>query len=153
MTTCPKCGGELRIGDYPFCRGSQEDHIPAGSRNAQRFDPVVYFQGPGGKLAFPGRTDQHPPKGYKRVELTTTAQVRRFEAQMTHAQRIERQQEQDARGPHRERAFAEQRRELRIAMERMSAQGRDLARAAMDANNRRPGGGDGEFMFAVQAFN
>jgi hypothetical protein len=152
MTKCSKCGHVFQIQDYPFCKGNPEDHMPTGSRNAQRFDPVVYFQGPGGKLAFPGRTDQHPPKGYKRVELTTVSQVRRFEAQMTHAQRIERQQEQDARGPHREQAYAEMRRELRSAMEHMGAQNRDLARLAMDVNNRR-GDGERESVFAVQAFH
>ena len=28
-TECPKCGYKLRIGDYPFCKGSADDHVPS----------------------------------------------------------------------------------------------------------------------------
>lgn len=149
---CRRCGGTLRIGDFPFCQGSPDDHVPTGSRRAAGFDPVVYFEGPDGKLSFPGRTDQHPPQGFRRVELTSTAEVRRFERRMTQAQRLERQQDQDARGPAREQAYAQMRSELRQAMRHMSQRNQDLARAAMDVNNRR-GDGEPEPLFAVQAFH
>ena len=28
--TCERCGYELQIGDYPFCKGRQSDHGPMG---------------------------------------------------------------------------------------------------------------------------
>lgn len=152
MTTCSRCGGDLQIGYYPFCKGNPEDHVPTPSRNAARFDPVVYFEGPGGKLSFPGRTDQHPPKGFRRVELTTTAEVRKFEARMTARERAERQQEHDARGSAREEGYAQMRSELRSAMQHMSPRNRDLAKFAIDANNRRDSR-EQEPVFAVQAFH
>lgn len=29
--TCEKCGAELQVGDYPFCRGRQDDHVPGSA--------------------------------------------------------------------------------------------------------------------------
>jgi hypothetical protein len=31
MTICDKCGAELRIGSFPFCKGNPADHTPGTS--------------------------------------------------------------------------------------------------------------------------
>ena len=30
MTVCERCGAELAVGDYPFCKGRPSDHGPMG---------------------------------------------------------------------------------------------------------------------------
>ena len=41
--TCEKCGGEVKIGDFPFCRGNKEDHGPMHGFD-DAFTPYVDIQ-------------------------------------------------------------------------------------------------------------
>jgi len=76
MAACPSCGAEILVGTWPFC--------PHGSilpGTAQGFEPVAVFKDSRGHFLFPGRAAQKPPAGYQRIELRTTAAVRKFEAE------------------------------------------------------------------------
>ena len=82
QTTCKDCGHELEIGDYPFC-----PHESIYVQNAQGFSPVVVHKDANGKIRFPGSADAPCPPGFQRVELTTTAEVRRFEREVNAKER------------------------------------------------------------------
>jgi hypothetical protein len=106
---------------------------------AQAFDPVLVYRDRSGHHRFPGRNSGQVPKGYEPIYLKTTSDVRRFEKQMNQAER-------ERYFTHKERtekAFAEPlkygREHLRQAMQRMSPLGRDLAEAAMRANDNADG--------------
>lgn len=75
MVNCTQCGEPLYIGEWPFC-----PHGSLRGDNAQRFDPVVYFENSDGHRLFPGRSAEQPPSGYIRKELCTIAAVRAFES-------------------------------------------------------------------------
>lgn len=132
-TKCSNCGKEVQHGDWPYC-----PHESTFSLNAQRFDPVVYFENADGKTRIPGRSDTPTPPGYQRVELKTLAEVRSFERRL--GQRDYEQHEQSAARDSAacEVARTKLRRELRSEMERMSNEGRDFARYAIEQTNNRP---------------
>lgn len=45
--TCQKCGVELHVGDYPFCRGNAADHAPGFARvNGDECDYIDHNLGP-----------------------------------------------------------------------------------------------------------
>jgi hypothetical protein len=102
---------------------------------AQAFDPVLVYRDAAGHYRFPGRNSGQTPKGYEPVYLKTTSDVRRFEKQMNQTER-ERYFTHKERT---ERAFSEPlrvgREELRERMKHMSPRGRDMAEAAMRAND------------------
>lgn len=107
---------------------------------AQSFAPVVVHKDAQGNYRFPGSPDAAVPPGFERVELRTTAEVRRFERDVNRAEA-----ERHDGAQVREEGFyagfkAQQRAELRAAMARMSPAGRDFAREAMRANDERPRG-------------
>jgi hypothetical protein len=41
MTVCDECGGELRVGDWPFCRGRASAHAPGRGFGFDPFTPYV----------------------------------------------------------------------------------------------------------------
>ena len=68
---CPECGGDLRVGDWPFCQGSADAHRPIRELNARRWEPIVVWEADAepGKFSYPGQSDEPVPEGYHRVEL------------------------------------------------------------------------------------
>ena len=123
---CPQCGAKARM-----------VFLPRG-RNAFNFDPVVIFKGPKGKVRFPGRANARTPKGYERVELTSVAQVRKFEGQMNKQEyaRWQDKTERDEKmwGPYQR----DMRDRLRHEMQHMSPEGRAFAEAAIRRNDAAP---------------
>lgn len=39
--TCEKCGGEVQIGDWPFCHGDPAQHVPAHTFGDLPLEPYV----------------------------------------------------------------------------------------------------------------
>lgn len=66
---CDTCGGEIRIGDYPFCRGDATRHAPMESYG------VVPDDIPGGLEIKNGlcNPDGSPKKYYSRKEIEREA--------------------------------------------------------------------------------
>src|SRR5260370_13623012 len=133
---CSTCGQRMAVGSWPFCNpGGGHDFVLAS--RAQRFRPVVIHRDASGHIRFPAHSNAPVPRGFRRVELRTVAQVRRFEREVN---RIERDKADRLRSGE-ERYFGEVRSrlrsELRQAMQHMSAAGRDFARFAMEQNDAR----------------
>ncbi|HKT90148.1 MAG TPA: hypothetical protein VJQ59_17005 [Candidatus Sulfotelmatobacter sp.] len=89
MITCGKCGQEIFIGSWPFCRSRTN---PAGHDATFRHDAqindkeaIVLYEHPTKGIRWPGRNDQQMPKayareGFQRVEYKNgLADVRRIE--------------------------------------------------------------------------
>ena len=87
-TTCPSCGQELHIGDWPMC-GSPGGHGPLRDTNARRWSPIVVWQSnaESDKYSFPGQANEPCPAGYHRVEITNLAQADRFVGRMNAIER------------------------------------------------------------------
>lgn len=41
MTMCDACGAELKVGDWPFCKGDPSDHVNDGSFGFPPFEPYI----------------------------------------------------------------------------------------------------------------
>jgi len=87
--TCPECGKEIRIGQWPFC-GSYGEHSRPYGRQGGTVHPseraVVYRHPLTGKVVYPPRNDQpmqpvYANAGYERVELPSLRDVERLEKQ------------------------------------------------------------------------
>ena len=93
-TTCPECGNELQIGDYPFC-----PHGSIYGQNAQRFDPVVVWQSNVDpfKYSFPGQANEPCPSDYHRMELTNMREADRFVKEMNGIERRRLEEYRDMR--------------------------------------------------------
>lgn len=77
--TCERCGAELVIGSYPFCKGNPSDHDTIRSEWARRFDPIIVDRDPAtGKISYPGSAHDPIPEGHVRESLETIAQIERF---------------------------------------------------------------------------
>src|SRR5439155_4833023 len=79
---CKHCGEHIEIGSWPWCVPGR-GHESTRRSNVSRFDPVVIFKDSDGQYRFPGNASDPTPKGSERIELRTTAQVRRFEHEMS----------------------------------------------------------------------
>jgi hypothetical protein len=70
MTTthCDTCGGEIRLGDYPFCKGNPDNHAPSNMC-------VVGDDIPGGALIEHGicNDDGSPRRYYTKSEMARVA--------------------------------------------------------------------------------
>lgn len=89
---CGKCSTttELffsRFVDSPNCAdcGEPMTYVPSFNytSDAQNFSPVVIHRDAEGNVRFPGRADARVPEGFKKVELCTVAEIRKFEAEMS----------------------------------------------------------------------
>ena len=86
---CETCGRELQIGDWPYCRGSQESHgaVFNGPTAAHPSERAVVWKHPvTGQVRYPGRNDVPMPKryaeqGFERHEMPTLRDVHRLEKQ------------------------------------------------------------------------
>ena len=67
-TTCPECGVELEIGDFPFCN-APGGHGSIFPEFAQRFDPIVVHVSPSGEYHFPAAIDAPIPAGFQKHEI------------------------------------------------------------------------------------
>ena len=137
MSTCPECGGELHVGDWPMCGGDPARHVPADGRFAQGFDPVVIHRDAVGNIRYPANGSAPVPDGYQRVELRTVHEVRKFEAEVNQREHAASDQHLSAREKQVSEKQAANRRELRTAMDGMSNYGRDFAREAIDRGNNK----------------
>jgi hypothetical protein len=136
MSTCPECGHEIQIGDFPFCEPGG-GHSPARSVNASLFDPVVIHRDAAGNIRYPANGSAPVPEGYQRVELRTVHEVRKFEAEVNQREHAASDQHLSAREKQFSEKQAANRRELRTAMDGMSNYGRDFAREAIERGNNR----------------
>ena len=75
---CPKCGQKIEIGMYPYCKGNKEDHILYRRRDAQPFEPTVYFVNESGDIRFPANDDAKPPKGFEKREIVNLREADKF---------------------------------------------------------------------------
>lgn len=127
--TCPDCGAE-----------TEQIHLPRAARWS--VDPVVVFKAPDGTYRFPGDANglsahSYEKQGYERVEIRGAVEMRRFEQRMNKADYATAQRRFEVQQRQREEREAYYRGQLRQQMQSMSALGRDVARAAMDRNDRR----------------
>jgi len=104
---------------------------------AQPFDPVVVHRDADGNYRFPGSPDAAVPAGFERVELRTTAEVRRFEGDVNR-----RESERHDEAAARDQGFygrlqTQNRSDLRAAMRHMTPLGRAVAEEAMRANDEK----------------
>jgi|SRR5690349_7568626 len=82
--TCPSCGRDYPIGDWPFCPHGKVHKMPAAVHAKER---AVVWRHPGtGKVRYPGRNDTPMPEryaaqGYERVEFDSAFSLARFEKQ------------------------------------------------------------------------
>lgn len=79
MTICEVCGGELHIGDYPFCGGVAANHQPAGG-------VVIGDDIPGG-LEIKNvlcNADGTPRKYYSHSEIRAEAKRRGYHQHVEH---------------------------------------------------------------------
>ena len=60
---CEACGGEVRIGDWPFCKGNPSAHVPAPNFGEEPLEP------------YEDEHLTHEPGG---VEITTRGQRRQM---------------------------------------------------------------------------
>jgi hypothetical protein len=139
VNRCSECGGEIEVGDWPFCNGNPARHVPADGRFAAGFDPVVIHRDAAGNIRYPANIHAPVPEGYQKVELRTVSEVRRFEAEVNQREHVKADQHHSAR----EAAFAAaqsiRRSDLRGKMRNMSAFGQDFARHAMErTDSSRP---------------
>ena len=137
LETCDKCGAELQVGSWPFCRGG---HAPVGSRNQDAVCVTVYRDASGHTI-YPGRADAPLPAryaklGYHKIEMNL-AEARRFSSQMNRDERAKMAAHLEREQAHAEQLQSQTRAELRDAMRHMSPRGRDYVRAVMEQNNGR----------------
>lgn len=125
----------------PTCSAPTEQfHAPRSV--TWTLDPVVVYQAPDGSMRFPGATDalstsKYDRAGFTRIELRSAADVRRFESHMNkHERAIASRRVEQMHRMHEQR-LSQTRGNLRMAMQSMSAMGRDVARAAMNQTNRK----------------
>ena len=78
--TCDVCGGEIHIGDYPFCRGDASKHEPANAW------VVIDDSIPGGLEIKNGlcNADGTPRKYYSHSEIRKEAERRGYHQHVEH---------------------------------------------------------------------
>ena len=147
---CPPC---------PTCGLSTErDWIPQG-RNASAFhDPVVVYQASDGSYRFPGSTQgrmaaHYDAKGFTRIECHTAVEVRQLERSVNAKERSRLHQTLEKRQAQQEAVEHERRQQFAHEMGRMSNLGKDVARAAIDRNNRKRNTRGGDPDFHVEALD
>lgn len=106
---------------------------------AQSFDPVLVYRDASGHFRFPGRNTGPVPQGYEPVYLKTTAEVRSFERQVNSKERERYFAHKERQEKRFEQWIRDARSDLRQKMQHMTPHGRDLAEAAMRANDADTG--------------
>jgi hypothetical protein len=77
--TCERCGHELQVGDYPFCKGSPAGHVGG-------IFGVIGDDIPGGVLIKHAicNADGSPKRYYSRSEITRTAKAAGYSNHVEH---------------------------------------------------------------------
>lgn len=109
--------------------------LPRGAGTT--IEPFVYYVRSDGKIEVPGVSNLPTPKGYTRCEATTIGEMRNLEKRLGREERAELAMHRELSDAINEQETTERRRELRSAMENMSAAGRDFARYAMEQGNKK----------------
>ena len=142
---CPSCG-----------KPTEQIHLP--KRVSWSVDPVIVYEAADGSYRFPGDANslsakRYEQQGLRRLEIRGALEMRRFEKHMN--AREYRAAERKVEKQQIARAQREQhmRSKLRDDMRNMTAYGKDLARAAMAMNDRRPGPRVGDPGFYNQAYS
>lgn len=129
--------GMVRIVTTP-CRETTVQTYHSSRPKDWAIKPVVIHVDRGGAVRFPGNSDAKVPKGFNKVELRTIPEIEKFEREMNRKFHAEAEQHHENEARVFGEIRAQLRSELRQRMQTMSALGRDFARAAMEANDRRP---------------
>lgn len=125
---CPACGA-----------ATEQTHLPRALATAP---PVIVFQAPDGSYRFPGEPDgessrRYAAMGYQRREIRGVQEMDRFEREVSRREDSRAQRRNESRLAGQEAREAITRSNLRQMMQSMSRRGRDVARAAMAANDRK----------------
>lgn len=138
---CRKCQGTYSRGDYPFCKGNPEDHSrPHGSfapGDAQRFRPVVVFKDRRGNITYPGNSQQPPPPGMVREEITTTRGVRSLQKHMDLVAKIEHESSQQRIQAEQDRNMKARHERFKETAKKMTPEGQGFAKFAMEMSKRK----------------
>lgn len=142
---CPSCGGP-----------TEQIHLPKGYSFAA--DPVVVYQAPDGSFRYPGDTHgasaaKYDTMGYTRLEARSFAEVRALERRINEHDRVSATPLVERSQARRESQERSRRSELFHHMASFSPQMRDLARAVIDRNNRKPGKRSGSGSTHVEAYS
>lgn len=147
LPSCPTCGGpSYQSLDQSYKR----PHLAP--------DAVVVYQTPDGDFRFPGdpnslSTARYDRLGYRRIELRSATEVRRFEQHMSKHDRAVAERRLEHREAARAARTAATRSDLRMAMQSMSRFGRDLARAAQSRTDAQPRERPRDTGFHVDAYS
>lgn len=145
VPSCPECKGTMSACYESPALRKQEREIKGwmgGVRHrssAQAFEPVVYHITKDGHVSWPANTHAPVRPGYERREARTLREMDQV-TKRVNRQELDKAEEHQHREEIRIAAqHAEFRPELRQKMQRMSPQGRAIARIAMERNDaRRP---------------
>lgn len=126
----------------PTCSAPTEQYHPP-PRSDRSITAIVVFRAPDGSFRFPGdasgaQAARYAREGFERVELRGAADVRRFEKVMNAHEYSRAMRRVEVRQQQRELREAHTRSELRQRMQSFTRQGRDIAKAAMLMNDRKP---------------
>jgi len=166
---CPTCGfifpymidrdGSIVAitGAYPFCSNKdQQTHVTGKLERMLKYGEyrvkirnvgvkTVIFRGPDGKLNVPARTDEKTPDGYERIELSSLAEVDKFNKQLQADARLSYEQYHRIEEAEWNHWYAQQGREMRAggtyinhegvevkipSWEEMTEMGKDMVRQA-----------------------
>jgi hypothetical protein len=139
---CDECGDRLRVGDWPFCKGSGS-HTPARRHDAAAFTPIEYYVGPNGDEYHPGRAGCRRTKaalerdGYQLRQITNMYQYNKWQQHQSTRINCEREQLAAKESAYWGEQRAESRKQLHHEMQHMTPFGRDLARIAIERNNAK----------------
>jgi len=125
---CEECGSSAR-----------QDFLPRGTDST--ITPFVYYLNAAGEVRIPGASNLPTPPGHTRCEVTTLGELRRLEGRCSREEQSKLSARKELQEYYESQEIAENRRELRAAMEHMSPAGRDFARLAMERNNERRSAG------------
>ena len=97
---------------YKRCKAPARYHpsFHYTSRSAQPFSPVVIHKDAQGNVRFPGHVNARVPEGFRKVELTTIGEVRKFENEMNSRDRVQAKEFQNTRQKFLDGQLAENRR-------------------------------------------
>lgn len=141
MVQCSTCGGSYAIGDWPMCGGNPENHTrPHGSfapGDALPFTPVVVFKNAKGEMRYPGSSQQAPPPGFVREEITTTRRVRSLQREMDLHAKIEHEMNTQRIYAEQDRTLKARHEKFREKAKKMTPEGQGFAKLAMEISRKK----------------
>lgn len=99
--------------------------------------PFVYFMNKNGEVRIAPSSNLPTPKGHTRCEVTTLHELRQLEKRVSREERSKISLNREISEQLDAEEHAQNRRDLRHAMESMSEAGKDFARLAMEKSNRK----------------